>query len=30
MSELINGQAELVGTFAPGSDEWHADRKSVV
>lgn len=26
MSELINGQAELVGTFAPGSDEWHAAR----
>jgi putative phage-type endonuclease len=26
MSELINGQAELIGTFAPGSPEWHAAR----
>ena len=26
MSELINGQAELVGTFSPGSPEWHAAR----
>jgi putative phage-type endonuclease len=26
VSTLINGQAELVGTFAPGSPEWHAAR----
>lgn len=26
MSELINGQAELVGSFQPGSPEWHAAR----